>query len=146
MIWEYKFFELLGEDKRLAWDYVTALRACDIPNLEVYITNIKLFCTAPIRGRMCNALDQQDTFSRCKHLRDETDLINLIKDLKYGISESSPHYKIHAAKGYEAIQQNKIGRAIKKTSCDNKVDDKYIWEIIWRVNNFVRKSLEVKNR
>ena len=139
MIWKDKFFELLEEDTRLAWDYVTALRGCDIPSLNNSI-DIKLFYTAPLRGELCNALNQYDTLERCKVLKTETDLINLINDLKRGVDKASPHYIFHASRGYGAIEQSKISKAISKTR-KRKDKDKRMWEVIWRVNNYVRKGV-----
>jgi len=143
MIWKDKFFELLEEDTRLAWDYATALRGCDIPSAgNMY--NLKLFYTAPLRGGLCNVLNQRDTLERCKFLKTEDGLINLINYLKRSIDRSTRHYMFHAIKGYDAIGQDEIGKAIRSTGWNDDDNTKYVWEVIWRVNNYVRKSLEVK--
>jgi len=139
MIWKIKFFDLLEEDTRLAWDYATSLRGCDIPN-EVNMYELKMFYTVPLRGRVCKGLSQWDTLERCKFLKTEEGLINLIKDLKRGVGRSSHHYMFHAIKGYDAIGQDEIGKAIRSAGWNNDDNTKYIWEVIWRVNNYVRKS------
>ena len=138
MIWKDKFFELVKEDNRLAWDYATALRGCDISSLNSI--DIKLFYTVPLWGRVCKGLSQWDTLERCKFLKTETDLINLIEDLKRGVDRSSHHYLFHAMKGYVALDQYEIGNAIQSTGWNNDDNTRYIWEVIWRVNNYVRKS------
>jgi len=138
MIWKTKFFDLIEEDTRLAWDYATSLRGCDIASLNSI--DIKLFYTAPLRGRECEGLSQWDTLERCKVLKTEKGLINLIKDLKRGVGRSSHHYMFHAIKGYDAIGQDEIGKAIRSTGWNDDDNIKYIWEVIWRVNNYVRKS------
>jgi len=144
VIWEYEFFKLLKEDKRLAWDYATALRGCDISCSEILGSigtySIKLFYTAPLRSDLCNVLNQHDTFSRCKDLKTEKDLINLIKNLKGEVGRSSHHYLFHAMKGYNALGQYEIGNAIQSTGWNDDDNTKYVWEVIWRVNNYVRKS------
>ena len=138
MIWKTKFFDLIEEDTRLAWDYATALRGCDIRSLNSI--DIKLFYTAPLRGRECEGLSQWDTLERCKFLKTDKGLIDLINDLKRGVGRTSRHYIIHSAKGYDAIGQNKIRRAILNGCYNDNDNTKYVWEVIWRVNNYVRKS------
>jgi len=143
MIWGDKFFELMEKSEESAWNYATALRGCDIPSAGG-MYDIKLFYTAPLRGRISKGLSQGETLIRCEAVRTERGLINLIEDLSQEVTKASRHYMFHVALGYKALGQEKISKAITKASWNGDSKDKYIWEVVWRVNNYVRKSLKGK--
>ena len=145
MNWKDTFLKLADGDRADAWDYVTALRGSDIsPHNEVDIA--KLFLTVSLRGVCSQAMDHHDIWDLLRSLNSSEDLVGLIKTLFGQLKVLPEHYIYHVKRGWAAIGEPAISMVIMGKLDRGTGKDCRTWELVWRVNNFIRRSIEEENK
>jgi len=137
-----------GEDK--LWDYITALRSMDTKKEYCGGQYIKTMMTNPLRGVHYRVEDIRATYEGLEYLKSWNDVLNLMYNLMEDVDHIEYHYMNHTIMGWHAVGEEDIAEHLekleefdfnyKKDREELNLEDRaWCFELICKINNFVRK-------